>query len=72
MAQALWLLGVRPVRDALNRTTSVEVIPLDQLGRPRIDVVMTVSGIFRDLFNPTVQLLDKAVRLWPNSTSLWS
>jgi magnesium chelatase subunit H len=63
VAQALWLLGTRPVRDALNRTTSVEAIPLDELGRPRIDVVMTVSGIFRDLFSPTVQLLDKAVRL---------
>jgi magnesium chelatase subunit H len=63
VGQALWLLGTRPVRDALNRTTSVEVIPLAELGRPRIDVVMTVSGIFRDLFSPTVQLLDKAVRL---------
>lgn len=63
VAQALWLLGVRPVRDALNRTTSVEAISLEELGRPRIDVVMTVSGIFRDLFSPTVQLLDKAVRL---------
>ena len=63
VAQALWLLGVRPLRDALNRTTGVEAIPLDELGRPRIDVVMTVSGIFRDLFSPTVQLLDKAVRL---------
>jgi magnesium chelatase subunit H len=63
VAQALWLLGTRPVRDALNRTTSVEAIPLTELGRPRIDVVMTVSGIFRDLFSPTVQLLDKAVRL---------
>jgi len=63
VAQALWLLGVRPVRDALNRVTQVEAIPLNQLGRPRIDVVMTVSGIFRDLFSPTVQLLDKAVRL---------
>lgn len=63
VAQALWLLGVRPVRDALNRTTNVEAMPLAQLGRPRIDVVMTVSGIFRDLFSPTVQLLDKAVRL---------
>jgi magnesium chelatase subunit H len=63
VAQALWLLGVRPMRDALNRATSVEAIPLDQLKRPRIDVVMTVSGIFRDLFTPTVQLLDKAVRL---------
>ncbi|HEY8185080.1 MAG TPA: cobaltochelatase subunit CobN [Pyrinomonadaceae bacterium] len=63
VAQALWLLGVRPVADALNRVTGVEPIPLEQLGRPRIDVVMTVSGIFRDLFSPTVQLLDKAVRL---------
>jgi magnesium chelatase subunit H len=62
VAQALWLLGVRPVRDDLNRVTNVEVIPLEKLGRPRIDVVMTVSGIFRDLFAPTIQLLDKAVR----------
>lgn len=63
VAQALWLLGVRPVRDGLNRVTQVEAIPLAQLNRPRIDVVMTVSGIFRDLFSPTVELLDKAVRL---------
>ena len=63
VAQALWLLGVRPVRDGLNRTTNVSAIPLQELRRPRIDVVMTISGIFRDLFSPTVQLLDKAVRL---------
>src|SRR5687767_1243460 len=63
VAQALWLLGVRPVRDALNRATGVEAISLEEMGRPRIDMVMTVSGIFRDLFSPTVQLLDKAVRL---------
>ena len=62
VAQALWLLGVRPVRDAMNRATAVEVIPLERLGRPRIDVVMTVSGIFRDLFGATMTLLDKAVR----------
>jgi len=62
VAQALHLLGVRPVRDALNRVTEVEVIPLTELKRPRIDVVMTVSGIFRDLFAPTMALLDKAVR----------
>jgi magnesium chelatase subunit H len=62
VAQALWLLGVRPVRDALNRATEVDVIPLDELNRPRIDVVMTVSGIFRDLFAPTMALLDRAVR----------
>jgi magnesium chelatase subunit H len=63
VAQAFWLLGVRPVRDALNRVTEVEAIPLEELRRPRIDVVMTISGIFRDLFSPTVLLLDKAVRL---------
>jgi magnesium chelatase subunit H len=63
VAQALWLLGVKPVRDSLNRATEVEAIPLSELKRPRIDVVMTVSGIFRDLFSPTMQLLDKAVRL---------
>ncbi|HET6670306.1 MAG TPA: cobaltochelatase subunit CobN [Pyrinomonadaceae bacterium] len=63
VAQALWLLGVKPVRDSLNRVTEIEAISLDVLGRPRIDVVMTISGIFRDLFSPTVQLLDKAVRL---------
>jgi len=62
VAQALWLLGVRPLRDALNRATEIEVIPLEELGRPRMDVVMTVSGIFRDLFAPTMALLDKAVR----------
>ena len=66
VAQALWLLGVRPVADALNRITGVEAIPLDELRRPRIDVVMTISGIFRDLFSPTVQLLDRAVRLVAN------
>src|SRR6266478_2881020 len=62
VAQALWFLGVRPVRDAMNRATEVEVIPLKELNRPRMDVVMTVSGIFRDLFAPTMALLDKAVR----------
>ncbi|HYO90910.1 MAG TPA: cobaltochelatase subunit CobN, partial [Pyrinomonadaceae bacterium] len=62
VAQALWLLGTRPVRDSMNRATAVEVIPLEELQRPRIDVVMTVSGIFRDLFGATINLLDKAVR----------
>jgi magnesium chelatase subunit H len=62
VAQALWLMGVRPVRDSMNRATDVEIIPLEKLNRPRIDVVMTVSGIFRDLFGATMGLLDKAVR----------
>lgn len=62
VAQALWLLGVRPRRDSLNRATDVDVIPLEELGHPRIDVVMTISGIFRDLFGTTMGLLDRAVR----------
>ena len=62
VAQALWLLGVTPRRDSLNRATDVEVIPLESLNRPRVDVVMTVSGIFRDLFGTTMALLDLAVR----------
>ncbi|HEX8071015.1 MAG TPA: cobaltochelatase subunit CobN [Pyrinomonadaceae bacterium] len=62
VAQALWLLGVRPLRDAMNRVTDVQPIPLAELGRPRVDVVLTVSGIFRDLFAATMGLLDKAVR----------
>lgn len=62
LAQVLWLLGVTPRRDAMNRATEVEIIPLEKLGRPRIDIVMTVSGIFRDLFGATMTLLDNAVR----------
>jgi magnesium chelatase subunit H len=62
VAQALWLLGVRPLRDSLQRVTRVEPLSLAELGRPRIDVVLTVSGIFRDLFAPTMLLLDTAVR----------
>ena len=62
VAQVLWLLGVKPRRDAMNRATDIEVIPLETLGRPRIDVVLTVSGIFRDLFGATMALLDNAIR----------
>lgn len=62
VAQALRLLGVEPRRDSMNRVTDIAVIPRESLGRPRIDVVMTVSGIFRDLFGSTMELLDKAVR----------
>jgi magnesium chelatase subunit H len=49
VAQALLLLGASPRRDGLNRATEIEVIPLEKLGKPRIDVVMTVYGIFRAL-----------------------
>ena len=61
--QALWLLGVRPHRDALGRVADVRLVPLAELGRPRMDVVLTCSGIFRDLLPNQLTLLDRAVRL---------
>lgn len=63
-AEALALLGVRPTwDDQSQRVTGLEVIPLDELGRPRIDVTLRISGFFRDAFPHVVDLLDDAVRL---------
>ncbi|WP_039641291.1 cobaltochelatase subunit CobN [Streptomyces sp. 769] len=64
VAEALALLGVRPVwDDASRRVTGLEAIPLDELGRPRIDVTLRISGFFRDAFPHVIGLLDDAVRL---------
>ena len=63
VAQALALFGAQTVIDELGNVADVALIPLAELGRPRIDVVMTVSGIFRDLFSHQMALLDKAARL---------
>ncbi|QPP08046.1 cobaltochelatase subunit CobN [Streptomyces bathyalis] len=64
IAEALALLGIRPVwDDASRRVTGLEPIPLDELGRPRIDVTLRISGFFRDAFPHAVALLDDAVRL---------
>ncbi|NTU54220.1 MAG: magnesium chelatase subunit H [Chlorobiaceae bacterium] len=63
VAQALALLGAKTRTDELGKIGDVELIPLEALGRPRIDIVVTVSGIFRDLLSHQVRLLDKAVRL---------
>ncbi|KPL87962.1 cobaltochelatase subunit CobN [Ardenticatena maritima] len=63
VAQALALLGVRPVwHRASRRVVGVEVIPLEELGRPRVDVTVRISGFFRDAFPHLVALLDEAVR----------
>lgn len=50
LAQVMWMIGVRPVPDSLGRVNKLEVIPLAELGRPRVDVVVNCSGVFRDLF----------------------
>lgn len=47
LAQVMWMVGVRPVPDALGRVNKVQLIPLEELGRPRIDVVVNCSGVFR-------------------------
>jgi cobaltochelatase CobN len=64
IAEILALLGVRPVWDeASRRVVDLEVIPLDELGRPRIDVTVRISGFFRDAFPHVVVMLDDAVRM---------
>ncbi|MGD9530502.1 MAG: cobaltochelatase subunit CobN, partial [Pseudonocardia sp.] len=64
VAEVLALLGVRPVWDeASRRVTHLEVIDLAELGRPRIDVTVRISGFFRDAFPHVLALLDDAVRL---------
>uniref|UniRef100_UPI00245868B5 cobaltochelatase subunit CobN n=1 Tax=Nocardia cyriacigeorgica TaxID=135487 RepID=UPI00245868B5 len=64
IAEVLALLGVRPVWDeASRRVTTLEVISLEELGRPRIDVTVRISGFFRDAFPHVLALLDDAVRL---------
>ncbi len=63
-AEVLALLGVQPVWDeASRRVTGIEAIPLAELGRPRIDVTIRISGFFRDAFPHVIALLDDAVRL---------
>lgn len=64
IAEVLALLGVRPVWDeASRRVTTLEVISPAELGRPRIDVTVRISGFFRDAFPHVLALLDDAVRL---------
>jgi cobaltochelatase CobN len=62
IAEILALLGCRPVwDDASRRVTGFEVVPLAELGRPRIDVTVRISGFFRDAFPHVVSLVDDAI-----------
>lgn len=64
VAEVLALLGVRPEWDeASRRVSGLEPVPLAELGRPRIDVTVRISGFFRDAFPHVVTMLDDAVRL---------
>ncbi|MEN3036555.1 MAG: cobaltochelatase subunit CobN [Candidatus Methanosuratincola petrocarbonis] len=64
IAEALYLMGVRPVWDERNgRVQRLEIIPLEELKRPRIDVLIRISGLFRDAFPNIVRLIDQAVEM---------
>lgn len=56
----LSMLGARPVKESTGRIARFELVPLEELGRPRIDVLCNMSGIFRDSFQNVVELLDDA------------
>jgi len=63
IAQAMALIGVRPVwAQGSNRVIDIEIIPGFQLGRPRVDVTLRISGFFRDAFPNVVKLFDAAVQ----------
>jgi len=62
-SEILYLVGVKPVWDSKGRVKDVELIPSSELKRPRIDVLITTSGLYRDTFPDKVRLLDKAIRL---------
>jgi magnesium chelatase subunit H len=63
IGQALALLGARPRFDSYGRLSGAELIPLAELGRPRVDVLITLSGIFRDLLPLQTRLLAEAAFL---------
>ncbi len=63
IGQVLALIGAKPRFDSYGRIAGAELIPLEDLGRPRIDVVVTLSGIFRDLLPLQTRLLAEAAYL---------
>jgi magnesium chelatase subunit H len=67
IAQALWLMGAEPRHDSYGRLAGANLLPLGRLGRPRVDVVMTLSGIFRDLLPLQTKLLAEAALLAANA-----
>lgn len=58
IAIVLSLVGARPVKEGTGRVVRFDLVPLEELGRPRVDVLASLSGIFRDSFANVVDLLD--------------
>lgn len=64
VAYILWLMGVRPVWSGSGgQVADLELIPLGELGRPRIDVTVNITGLFRDTFPNLIDMIDDAVKL---------
>ncbi len=64
IAYVLWLLGVRPVwSPSSGQVIDLETVPLEELGRPRVDVTVRISGLFRDAYPNLIDLVDRAVRM---------
>ncbi len=63
LVQVMMMVGINPVSDALGRVNKLEVMSLEELGRPRVDVVVNCSGVFRDLFVNQMNLLDRAIKM---------
>lgn len=64
IAYVMWLLGVRPIwSPSSGQVLDIEVVPLEELGRPRVDVTIRISGLFRDAYPNLIDLLDRAVRM---------
>ncbi|MFA7341917.1 MAG: cobaltochelatase subunit CobN, partial [Candidatus Methanomethylophilaceae archaeon] len=64
IAYILWLMGLRPLWNAGGgKVTGIEVIPITELGRPRIDVTLRISGLFRDTFPHLMDLIDQGVEM---------
>ena len=64
VAYILWLLGVKPVWSRTgSQVIDLEVVPLKELGRPRVDVTVNITGLFRDTFPNLIDMIDDAVNL---------
>ena len=71
ICQILYLLGVQPIWDGPSRRViDLEIIPLSILDRPRVDVTLRISGMFRDAFPQLVKLTSKAINLVSNLNEL--
>lgn len=68
-AQALWAMGAEPVWDAGGRVTDVKLVPRKDLGRPRIDVVLSATGLYRDHFPNVMKQLARAAQLASQATA---